>query len=124
MGSRLANFASWLRDALPEPLDPWFGARWRGPMVGSRYRVRSRLSASLVTLPLGASSRRLPISLGPKTDIVIHAATGGDDAVVFAVLAEGDAIELLAPPDRIGLQPRAYLLELSRRSLEAQCVRR
>jgi len=123
MGSRLANFASWLRDVLPEPLDPWFGARWRGPMVGSRYRVRSRLSASLVTLPLGALSRRLPISLGPKTDIVIHAATGADD-VVFAALAEGDAIELLAPPDRIGIQPRAYLLELSRRSLEAQCVRR
>jgi hypothetical protein len=123
MGSRLANFASWLRDVLPGPLDPWFGTRWSGLMIGSRYRVRSRLAASLVTLPLDTLSRRLPISLGPKTAIVIHAATGVDDAVVYAMLADGDAIELLAPPDRVGIQPRAYLLELPRRSLEAQCVR-
>lgn len=37
MGSRLANFASWLREVLPEPLDPWFGVRWASPMADEAH---------------------------------------------------------------------------------------
>jgi hypothetical protein len=121
MGSRLANLASWLREVLPEPLDPWFGNRWASPMVGSRYRVRSRFSATLATLPLGRESRRLSVSLPPTTAFVIHAATRSDEGHVYAAVDGADATELLAPADRTGITAGGCLLEIPRRVLDAQC---
>ena len=123
MGSRLANFASWLREVLPEPFDPWFANRWASPMVGGRYRVRTRLPATLVTLPLGRDSRRLPVSLPPTTVIAIHAATRPDEDHVYAVIEGADATELLAPTDRVNLTAGPCLLEIPRRVLDAQCMR-
>ena len=98
MGSRLANFASWLLDVLPEPPDPWFGVRWASPMPGSRYRVRSRLSGVLVTLPLGAESRRLPLLLPPTTIICISHAP--DDAHVYAVMGRRVVVDRTGGPRR------------------------
>ena len=92
-------------------------------MVGSRYRVRSRLAATLATLPLGRESRRLPVSLPPTTVIVIHAATRPDDDHVYAVIQGADAAELLAPTDPASLTAGPCLLEIPRRALNAQCMR-
>jgi hypothetical protein len=123
MGSWLANFASWLREVFPEPLDPWFGERWSSPLPGSRYRVRKRLIATVVTLPLDAATRRHPVSLPPTTVFVIHAATRSNDANVFATTPGVDATELLSAGERIGIGPAGYLVEIPRRLLAAQCVR-
>ena len=123
MGSRLAHFASWLREVLPEPLEPRFGTRFASPMIGARYRVRSRFAATLVTLPLGPESRRLAISLPPTTVIVIHRATRPDLEHGYAILDGADVVKVLASSDRSEIEVGGYLLEISRRVLEAKCVR-
>ena len=119
MGARLSNFLSQLLDLLPEPTDVWGRSRMSSPVAGSRYRVRSRTTADAVILPLGATERRVRVSLPPTATIWIHAATRRDHPHVYGVAESPDVTELMPAEERELARTRGYLLEISRHDLQA-----
>jgi len=124
MGARLSNFLSQLLELLPEPTNPWSPrARVSSPVAGSRYRVRSPTIAQAVILPLGATMRRVRISLPPTATVWIHAATRADQDYVYAIAESPDVTELMPTEERELARGRGYLLEISRFDLNAHYVR-
>src|SRR4051794_16362633 len=123
MGARLSNFLSHLLELLPQPMDPWARERVFAPAPGSRYRVRSTTTADAVILPLGATMRRVRISLPATATIWIHAATRSDQPHVYGLAESPDVTELMPAEERELARARGYLLEISRHDLQAHYVR-
>lgn len=123
MGARLSSFLSSILDMFPQRPEVWPEPRVRSPVAGSRYRVRSRTDAEAVILPLGATSRRVRISLPPTATIWIHAATRNDHDHVFALAESPDVTELMPSEERELARARGYLLEIPRHDLPEHYVR-
>jgi len=125
MGARLSNFLSQILEIFPEPTGLWGGIQRRAgsPVPGSRYRVRSRTTADAVILPLGSTTRRVRVSLPPTAAIRIHAATRSDHEHVYGVPESLDVTDLMPAEERELARARGYLLEISRRDLQAHYLR-
>ena len=123
MGARLSNFLSNLLDIFPQRPEIWPEPRFRSPVAGTRYQVRSRTNADAVILPLGATSRRVRVSLPPTATIWIHAATRADHDHVYALAESPDVTELMPSEERELARARGYLLEIPRHDLPAHYVR-
>jgi|SRR6476619_3579622 len=125
MGARLSNFLSQILEMFPEPTGLWGGIQQRAgsPVPGSRYRVRSRTTADAVILPLGSTTRRVRVSLPPTAAIRIHAATRSDHEHVYGVPESLDVTDLMPAEERELARARGYLLEISRRDLQAHYLR-
>ncbi len=123
MGARLSNFLSQLLEFLPERSGTQPQQRFSSPVPRSRYRVRNRTSVVAVILPLGATGRRVSLSLPPTATIWIHAATRPELDFVYAVAEHPDVTELMPAEERELALARGYLLEISRRDLEAHYLR-
>jgi hypothetical protein len=76
-----------------------------------------------VILPLGATGRRVRISLPPTATIWIHAATRPDHDHVYALVESPDVTELMPSEERELARSRGYLLEIARHDLSAHYIR-